>query len=71
MTNIASDFQSPHGEISHRLSTDEQGATATEYSILVGFIAIVVVAGVGAFGTALGSYFTGLETGVKVALGIP
>lgn len=41
---------------------DERGATATEYGLLVGFIAIVIVTGVGMFGTALDGYFTGLST---------
>ncbi|MDQ0238096.1 MULTISPECIES: Flp family type IVb pilin [Arthrobacter] len=49
----------------------EQGATATEYSILVGFIAMVIIAGVGLFGTALNAYFSTLATGVKTALGLP
>lgn len=40
---------------------DEQGATATEYGLLVGFIAIVIVAGVGFFGNSLDAYFTGLS----------
>ncbi len=31
-----------------RLDLDERGATATEYGVLAGFIAIVIVAGVGA-----------------------
>ena len=55
----------------HRLSAEERGATATEYSILVGFIAIGVVIGVGLFGTALNVHFNGLGTDVKTALGIP
>ena len=41
---------------------DERGATATEYGLLVGFIAIAIVAGVGLFGGALNSYFGGLAT---------
>lgn len=41
---------------------DERGATATEYGLLVGFIAIIIVAGVGFFGTALDTYFNGLGT---------
>jgi pilus assembly protein Flp/PilA len=49
----------------------ERGATATEYSILVGFIAIVIVAGVGLFGTALNSSFGFLTNGISTALGIP
>ncbi|WP_442545961.1 Flp family type IVb pilin [Arthrobacter sp. KN11-1C] len=49
----------------------EQGATATEYAVLVGFIAMVVVGGVGLFGTALNGYFGTLADGVKTALGLP
>jgi pilus assembly protein Flp/PilA len=49
----------------------ERGATATEYSVLVGFIAIVIVAGVGLFGVALNSFFGFLTTGIRTALGIP
>lgn len=41
---------------------DERGATATEYGLLVGFIAILIVVGVGLFGTALNTYFGGLAT---------
>ena len=55
----------------NRLVNDEQGATATEYGILTGFIAIVIVGGVGAFGTALNLYFGELSTGVRTALGLP
>jgi pilus assembly protein Flp/PilA len=54
-----------------RLCDQERGATATEYSILVGFIAVVIVAGVGMFGVALNSFFGFLTTGVRTALGIP
>ncbi|CAN7268756.1 Flp family type IVb pilin [Pseudarthrobacter oxydans] len=54
-----------------RLSDQERGATATEYSILTGFIAMVIVAGVGLFGTSLNLFFGFLTTGVKTALGIP
>lgn len=57
--------------VSARLMANEKGATATEYSILVGFLAIAIVAGVGVFGTALNYYFTGLGAGVKTALGLP
>ena len=41
---------------------DERGATATEYGLLVGFIAIIIVAGVSFFGTSLDAYFNGLGT---------
>ena len=41
---------------------DEHGATATEYGLLVGFIAMVIVAGVGFFGESLNDYFDFLST---------
>lgn len=47
-------------DVSHE--RDERGATATEYGLLVGFIAIAIVAAVGMFGTALDAYFGGLAT---------
>ena len=36
----------------------EAGATATEYAVLVGFIAVVIVAGVVAFGGSLDTWFS-------------
>ncbi|WP_324642602.1 Flp family type IVb pilin [Pseudarthrobacter sp. LT1] len=42
----------------------EKGATATEYSLLVGLIALVLVVGVGAFGGALNTWFSNLGTTV-------
>ena len=57
--------------ITQRLRSEEDGATATEYAITVGFIAIVIVAGVGLFGISLNGYFGNLTTGIKTALGIP
>ena len=43
----------------------EKGATATEYSLLVGLIALAIVIGVGAFGTALDTWFSDLGTTVS------
>lgn len=39
---------------------EEKGATATEYGLLVGLIALIIVVGVGIFGDALNTFFTGL-----------
>jgi pilus assembly protein Flp/PilA len=47
-------------EICEGRRRDERGATATEYGLLVGFIAIIIVAGVGFFGESLDAYFNGL-----------
>ena len=44
--------------------SSEKGATATEYSLLVGLIALVIVAGVTLFGGNLNTFFTGLATRV-------
>lgn len=43
---------------------DEKGATATEYGLLVGLIALIIVVGVGIFGDALNTFFDGLGTTV-------
>lgn len=50
---------------------EERGATATEYSIMVGFIALVITAGVSAFGIALDGRYNQLSMALKAALGIP
>jgi pilus assembly protein Flp/PilA len=49
--------------VKDRLSS-ERGATATEYSLLVAFIALLIIIGVTAFGTALNTWFSSL--GAKV-----
>lgn len=54
-----------------RHSEQEKGATATEYGILVGFIAFAIVVGIGAFGIALNGVFADLTSEVQIALGIP
>ena len=50
---------------------DERGATATEYSLLTGFISLVIVTGVGIFGIALNDLFGAFTNGLKAALGLP
>lgn len=54
-----------------RLMAEEVGATATEYSLLTAFVALIIVAGVGLFGTSLSGLYIGLTGGVKTALGLP
>lgn len=49
--------------VKDRLSS-EKGATATEYSLLVGLIALVIVGGVTLFGGNLNKFFSGLATTV-------
>ena len=43
----------------------EKGATATEYGLLVGLIALIIVAGVGFFGRSLNTFFNDLGTTVN------
>ena len=50
---------------------DQRGATATEYGILVSFLAMALVLGVTAFGQALNLHYQGLAASLSAALGIP
>lgn len=43
-----------------RLRREETGATAVEYALLVGFMAVLIIVGLTAFGKDLGAFFTGL-----------
>ena len=44
---------------------EEEGATATEYGLLVGLIALIIVVGVGLFGSNLNAFFSNLATTVS------
>lgn len=44
--------------------SSEKGATATEYSLLVAFIALLIIVGVTAFGGALNTWFSTLGSKV-------
>lgn len=52
---------------SHR----EEGATATEYGILVAFLAFALVLGITAFGQALNLHYQDMTSDLRTALGIP
>jgi pilus assembly protein Flp/PilA len=45
----------------------ERGATATEYAMLVAFIAVVIGVGVAAFGNQLNDFFNSLAS--KIGIG--
>lgn len=49
--------------VKDRLSS-EKGATATEYSLLVGLIALVIIIGVTAFGKNLNTFFSDIAVTV-------
>jgi pilus assembly protein Flp/PilA len=42
----------------------EKGATATEYALLVGLIALVIIIGVTAFGSNLNKFFSNIASTV-------
>lgn len=42
------------------MQKDERGATATEYGLLVAFIALAIIVGVTAFGNALNDFFNAI-----------
>lgn len=49
-----------------RVKDGERGATATEYALLVAFIALAIVVGVTAFGTELDAFFDGLGAEIGI-----
>jgi pilus assembly protein Flp/PilA len=46
----------------NRFRVDESGATATEYAMLIVFVALAVVVGAQAFSTGLNTLFTNIGT---------
>lgn len=53
--------------VKNRLRREETGATAVEYALLVGFIAIVLIVGLTAFGGELSNFFKGLTSDITEA----
>ena len=49
----------------NRFRTDERGASAVEYTMLVVFIALAIAAGATTFGTDLSTWFS--NTGASIA----
>jgi Flp pilus assembly pilin Flp len=48
--------------LTNRLRKDEDGATATEYAMLIVFVALAIAVGAQAFGTQLTDLFTRAST---------
>ena len=64
----------PPGDVAGRtgrarvdLDDADRGATATEYAILVGFIAVVIAVAIGFFGTELSDYIHQIAVSVSAA----
>jgi pilus assembly protein Flp/PilA len=55
-----------------RLHRDERGATATEYALLVVFIALAIAVGANTLGTNIGTLFNNIATQIsKVTVPTP
>jgi pilus assembly protein Flp/PilA len=63
MTSLMVSFLAIVAGIKDRTAS-EKGATATEYSLLVAFIALLIIIGVTAFGNAFNTWFTTLGSTV-------
>jgi pilus assembly protein Flp/PilA len=50
-----------------RLRSEEKGATAVEYGIMVGLIAVVIIVAVTALGGTLNSFFEDIKTQLDTA----
>ena len=48
------------------LTSKDRGATATEYALLVAFIALAVIGGVTLFGTQLNNFFSSIGAQVGI-----
>ena len=53
-------LQTLFGDAKARLSGEEKGATAVEYGLLVGLVAIVLVVAIAALGPAFQTMMTGI-----------
>jgi pilus assembly protein Flp/PilA len=52
--------------IKTRLQREETGATAVEYALMVGLIAVVLIGGLTIFGPQLSGFFTGLGARIGI-----
>lgn len=60
MLSIIATLKTLGFKIQDRFQREETGATAVEYALLVGFIAIVLIVGLTAFGGQLNTFFNNL-----------
>lgn len=64
MTSLMVSMMAFVAGVKDRLSS-EKGATATEYGLLIAFVAFAIIAGAIIFGTSLASWFSDLGGVVK------
>ncbi len=58
-------------EIRTRLSREEEGATAVEYGLIVGVLAVAIIAAVVLLGDQLSALFNGVTGGLGEIDGVP
>lgn len=63
MTSLMVSMMAFIAGVKDRLAS-EKGATATEYSLLIAFIAFIIIVGVTLFGNALSAWFSDLAVEV-------
>lgn len=68
MTNV---LRFPPDQTWVRRLAEEDGATATEYGLLMSFIAMIVIVGITLFGLELLGWYDELTAHLKLVLGIP
>ena len=61
MLSLIATFQTLGFHLKNRL-TEEKGATAVEYGIMVGLIAVVIIVAVSLLGTKLNGFFESVNT---------
>lgn len=65
MLSLYASLQTLGFKIKNRLQKDETGATAVEYGIMVGLIAVVVIVAVTLLGNQLNGVFEGITESLK------
>ena len=65
---VTSEFtleETPMSKYLRRFVTEEEGADATEYALVIGLVALAIVGAVGLLGTNLGNAFNDIANKVK------
>ena len=69
LTNPLATIATLYSFAEERLSREEKGATAVEYGLMVGLIAVVIIAAVIALGGRLNTLFTTIVTSLGGTVG--
>ena len=55
-------------QVKGRLASEDEGATAVEYGLMVALIAVVIIGAVGALGTSLSTLFTSVAGSIAAVM---